>query len=210
MNTMTVYSSDAVDKSEESQHLVWDMKALLERESCSQETNRELFFWCRESVLESKAGVERRCGENKWPFWIREGRRPWCIVGKDLDFGNCLEFSTHPFPYLSKFGFNKWLLQPWPETRWTLLRETSARTGKSPQGHRRLLFLVKRLVRLKHQEGFMQSVVIRQCFHLRKLLTIPGLVPSSSRSSCSNRNRQNLSSLSKPGGMKATSVCRRK
>lgn len=47
-------------------------------------------------------------------------------------------------------------MQLWLEARWTLLRETSARTGKSQQG---LLFLVKRLVRLKHGESFAQSVV---------------------------------------------------
>lgn len=62
------------------------------------------------------------------------------------------------FPLLAlslRDGLNECLLQLWLEARWTLLRETSARTGKSPPG---LLFLVKRLVGPKHRGGFTQSV----------------------------------------------------
>lgn len=58
--------------------------------------NRKWYFWCRESVFKSKSGMERRCGENKWCFWIREGRRPWRIVDKNLHRFWLLSWIFHP------------------------------------------------------------------------------------------------------------------
>lgn len=72
--------------------------------------------------------------ENKWCFWTRERKRSCCIVGNNRNLCSFLSWISAPylpFPHPSKFGFNRCLLQLWLQARWTLLGETSARTGKN-------------------------------------------------------------------------------